>query len=210
MSDPSEPIVARRAPRLLARELALGSAVGLLIGLLTTFCHLMLSRRDLHQVPLGSYFVIPSALGLAAGYFRKQRTAPRPENPSDEDHERRQRRRVRFVAAGFAIGLVLGFVATSIDFAWRGWLILPNELVFNSLLFPYLGVLIGFNLTRVTGEPKWSWRCVRFNLRTLMVLRSTRLWSITIRSSLRSTRRPSKSPGCPSSPTRPDRSDLVF
>ncbi len=170
MSDSSEPIVARRPPRLLARDLALGSAAGLLIGLLITCFHMMLTGWDLHEVPLGSYFVNSSALGVVAGYFRTRRAPPMPDNPSEEDQERQQRRRRRFVATGFAIALVLSFVATSIDLAWRGWFILPNELVFNSLLFPYIGVLIGFNLSRVTGEPKWSWRCMRFNMRTVMLL----------------------------------------
>ena len=170
MSDVSEPIVESRPPRPLARDLALGSAAGLLIGLLATFFHMMLRGWDLHEVPLGSYLVIWLALGLVAGYFRRRGAAPMPEDPSEEDQERRDRRRGRFVAAGFAIGLVLGFVATSIDLAWRGWFILPDELVLNLLLFPYFGVLVSFNLSRVPGEPKWSWRFMRFNMRTMMVL----------------------------------------
>ena len=170
VSDVSEPIVATRPPRPVAWDLALGSAAGLLIGLLTTFFHALLRGWDLHEVPRGSYFVIWSALGLVAGYFRTRGAAPMPDNPSEEDQERRHRRRRRFVATGFAIGLVLSLIATSIDLAWRGWLILPSELVLNLLLFPYFGVLIGFNLSRVTGEPNWSWRFMRFNMRTMMVL----------------------------------------
>jgi len=82
-----------------------------LIGLLTTFFHMMLRGCDLHEVPLGSYLVIWLAVGVAAGYFRRRGAAPMPEDPSEEDQERRRRRRGRFVAVGFAIGLALGFVA---------------------------------------------------------------------------------------------------
>jgi len=170
VSDISEPIAQHRPPRTLARDLALGSAAGLVIGLLTTFFHMMLRGWDLHEVPLGSFLVIWLALGLVAGYFRRRGAAPMTEDPSDEDQEWRRRSRGRFVAAGFAIGLALGFVATSIDLACQGWFILPDRLVLTLLLFPYFGVLLSFNLSRVAGEPKWSWRFMRFNMRTMMVV----------------------------------------
>jgi len=162
VSDLPEPIAQRRPPRPLARDLALGSAAGLLIGLLAMFFHMMLRGWALHEVPLGSYLVIWLAVGLVVGYYRRRAAAPMPEDPSEEDRERRRRTRPRFVAVAFAIGLALGFVATSIDLAWQGWFILPDRLVLNLLLFPYFGVLVSFNLSRGAGEPMWSWRFMRF------------------------------------------------
>jgi hypothetical protein len=167
VSGVSEPIVQSRPPRPLALDLALGFAAGLLLTLLTTVLDMMLRGWDLHAVPLGGYLVVWPTIGMMVGYVRRRRPATVPDNSSEEEQERR---RGRFVDTGFGIGVVLGLVSTLLDIAWQGWFILPQQLVFNLLLFPYLGVLLSFNLSRVPGEPKWSWRFLRFNMRTMMVV----------------------------------------
>jgi hypothetical protein len=171
VSDFSEPIGESRPPRPLARDLALGFAAGLLLGLLTMVFDMMLHGWDLHEVPVCNYLFLWPAIGMLVGYVRRRRSAPtRGDNRSEDEQERRRRRRSRFVAAGFGIGLVVGLVSTLIDLAWRGWFILPDQLILNLLLFPYFGVVLSFNLSRVPGEPKWSWRFMRFNMRTMMIV----------------------------------------
>jgi hypothetical protein len=171
VSNASEPIVDSRPKQPLALDLALGFAAGLLLTLLTTVFDMMLRGWDLNEVPLGGYLVSWPTIGMLFAYARRWRAAaPMPDNPSEEEQERRRRRRGRFVATGFAIGLVLGLVSTLLDLAWRGWFILPFQLILNLLLFPYFGVLLGFNLSHVPGAPKWSWRFLRFNMRTMMMV----------------------------------------
>lgn len=171
MSDASELIIASRPQRPLAFDLALGFAAGLVLTLLTTVFDKMLRGWNLNEIPLGGYLVIWPTIGTLVGYVRRRRVAaPMHDNPSQEEQERQRQRRGKFVTAGFAIGLVLGLVSTLLDLAWRGWFILPFQLILNLLIFPYFGVLLGFNLSRVPGEPKWSWRFLRFNMRTMMVV----------------------------------------
>jgi hypothetical protein len=171
VSDASELIVESRTQRPLAFDLSLGFAAGLVLTLLTTVFDMMLRRWNLNEIPLGGYLVIWPTVGILVGYVRRRRAAaPMHDSPSEEEQEQRQRRRGRFVTTGFAIGLVLGFVSTMLDLAWRGWFILPFQLILNLLIFPYFGVLLGFNLNRVPGEPKWSWRFLRFNMRTMMLV----------------------------------------
>jgi hypothetical protein len=160
-----------RPRRLLARNLAVGFASGLLLGLIVTGFTMMLSgRRDLHEIPLWNYLFLWPVIGMVTGYLVGRASEPLPDNLSEDEQEKRRRRRRRFVAAGFGIGLVIGVVSTLVDLAWRGWFILPEQLVLNLVLFPYFGTLLGFNLSRVPGEPKWSWRFFRFNMRTMMVV----------------------------------------
>jgi hypothetical protein len=149
----------------------LGFAAGLVLTLLTTAFDRLLRGWNLNEVPLCGYLVIWPTIGTLVGYVRRRRVAaPMPDKPSEEEQERQRRRRGKFVTAGFAIGLVLGLVSTLLDLAWRGWFILPVQLILNLLFFPYFGVLLGFNLSRVPGEPKWSWRFLRFNMRTMMLV----------------------------------------
>jgi hypothetical protein len=171
VSNASEPIVESRSKRPLALDLALGFAAGLVLSVLTTVFDMMLRGWDLHAVPMGGYLVSWPTIGMLFAYARRRpAAAPPPDDPSEEEQERRRRRRARFIAVGFGMGLGLGLVSTSIDVSWRGWFILPHQLVLNLLLFPYLGVLLGFNLSRVPGQPKWSLRFLRFNMRTMMVV----------------------------------------
>ena len=77
---------------------------------------------------------------------------------------------MRFAESGFAIGLVYGLIATAIELLWHRWWILPGALIFNLLLFPLVGLIVGFKLGHVTGDPRWSRRFMRFNMRTMMLL----------------------------------------
>jgi hypothetical protein len=165
-----EPIVESRSPRRLVSDLTVGLAAGLVIGLVNTNAHAMVSDSGLHEVPWGDYLVIWPVLGLVAGYSSRRGAAPLIEDRSDASQERQDRTRGRFVTAGLAIGVAVGLITTSIDVAQRGWSSLQFQLILRLLLYPYIGVLIGFNLSRVPGDPKWSWRFMRFNMRTMMLL----------------------------------------
>jgi hypothetical protein len=89
---------------------------------------------------------------------------------SAQESEERGRRVRRSASMGFGTGLVLALVATALDFAWRGWPFLAPTLIIALLLYPYVGVLIGFNLGLRQGDPKPSIRHLRFRMRTLMIL----------------------------------------
>jgi hypothetical protein len=170
MPDVLEPIIASRSPHGLARDLVLGCSGGLLIGLVATKLHLMLGASGNGGVALADYVILWPVLGLVAAYFKNAGAAPAFDDASEASQGRWDRRRGRFVITGFAIGLALALITASIDVALRGWFTLPYPLILRLLVYPYIGVLIGFNLSRAPGEPRWSWRFTRFNMRTMMML----------------------------------------
>ncbi len=69
-----------------------------------------------------------------------------------------------------AIGLAYGLIATVLELLWRGWWILPGAVVLNLILYPFLGLVVGLRLSRGAGEPRWSRRFMRFNMRTMLLL----------------------------------------
>ena len=68
------------------------------------------------------------------------------------------------------IGFAYGLFATVPPVLWQGWQGIGFVLPLNLLMFPFIGFVVGLKLRRAAGEPRWSWRHLRFNLRTLMML----------------------------------------
>ena len=171
MSNAFEPIVDGRSPRSLAfacrprlcvGTIARNRVVGFRYG-----CALY--RIALREVSVVDYLMIWPALCLAWPCLR-WRGDGRVANVSGQEQDRRPRWRKLYVEMSVAIGLAYGLIATGLKLLWRGWLGLPGAVVINMTLFPFLGLVVGLRLTGPAGEPRWSWRFMRFSMRTMLLL----------------------------------------
>ncbi len=87
-------------------------------------------------------------------------------DPQAATEGNRQRR--RWIAWGFGAGLIVGFLVTAVHVAIVGYHILPSQLVFNLMMFPYLGSLIGFRRYRARYVETWKWKRPQIRTGTLM------------------------------------------
>ena len=149
-------------------------------GLCTAGIEYLLHGRDLHQVAVPTYGLVYPARGFwallvrlpklvwvardaSAGFFA---TEPLPP----EEAAARGGRIRRFAWTGFGTGVGIGLLATALDFIWRGWPSVGASFVISQLLYPYMGIGLGFNLGLRPGDAKPSIRNFRFRMRTLMIL----------------------------------------
>jgi hypothetical protein len=168
-----------RKPSARARLIVAGASLGLLGGLLGLFGSMALNRSSIHDSPAMDYLVVLPALGGLAGYAR-WRTRHRfgandsgsplgDLSGSGESDARRRARRSRYLVVGLGVGCGFALLATLADFAWRGWLAVGSQAVIHVMLFPYLCVLVAFNLSRVPGETI-SLRDLRLTIRSTMIV----------------------------------------
>jgi thiamine transporter ThiT len=162
-------------PRSMASGLLVGTCAGLLGGVLGLIVSLATSRWSLREVPLMvTHAVLYPVAGTAVGFalWRKHRNARGPDSEVDESAEavefRRARRR-RYLAGGLGMGCAFALISIAADIAWRGWIAFAAPAMAAILFYPYMGVLLGLNLSLEPGE-KFSWRGFRFTIGTLMVL----------------------------------------
>ncbi|MGO9471127.1 MAG: hypothetical protein ACLQIB_28610 [Isosphaeraceae bacterium] len=150
MRDLSNPVVASEPRRSLALACARGYGAGLLIVIVWMAYLMMRHGVRPGQGRLAGYLVLYlPVLGLAVGCLLWRGAGRMPENAPEEGQERRPRRRGRFVEAGVAIGLAYGLIVTALGVWWRGWVVLAMGLVFNLLLFPLVGLIVGTNSERL-------------------------------------------------------------
>jgi hypothetical protein len=165
----SEPAVDGRPPRSLAFACARGYASGLLLAIGLSAFDMMRYRIAFPAVSVVDYLMIWPALCLAGACLR-WRGDGHVANASEQEQGRRPRWRKLYVELSVAIGLAYGLIATGLELLWRGWLVLPGAVVLNLILFPFLGLVVGLRLSRAAGEPRWSWRFMRFSMRTMLLL----------------------------------------
>jgi len=149
-------------------------------GGLSAGVEFLIRGRDLHEVALPTYLLLYPLLGLGLGWLLYQSpharhwvrprgffsVAPLPP----EEAQARSRRILQFVRIGFGAGIATALVATALDFAWRGWPFLAGTLIVGPLLYPCLGMLVGYSIGLRPGDPKPSIGNFRFRMRTLMIL----------------------------------------
>ena len=169
MRNASAPAVDGRPPRSLAFACARGYAAGLLIAIWATAFDMIFRGVGLREVSLVDYFMDWPGVCLAMACLL-WRGAGQGANSCEQEQGRRRRRSGLYVEMSVAIGLAYGLIATVLELLWRAWWILPGALVLNLMLFPFLGLVVGLRLSRAAGEPRWSWRFMRFSMRTMLLL----------------------------------------
>jgi hypothetical protein len=157
-----------------------GLAMGLIAGGVCAGVEYLLRGRNVQEVALPTYLVVYPLVGLGLCWFGYRNPhawgwvrppdffSTEPRQP-EEAAERGSRIR-RFVWSGFGVGIAIAFLATALEFAWRGWPFLARTFIMGLLVYPYLGLLLGFNLGLRPGDPPPSIRNFRFRMRTLMIL----------------------------------------
>ena len=144
--------------------------MGLVLVIVSTAVDVKLYGIAFREVSLVDYLMIWPALCLAGACLvwpgvdqvaRCMRARARPAAPLALQ---------LYVEISVAIGLAYGLIATVLELLWQGWRVLPGALVLNLMLFPFLGLVVGLRLSRAAGEPRWSWRFMRFSMRTMMLL----------------------------------------
>jgi hypothetical protein len=153
---------------------------GLALGGVISVIEYLIRWRDIHQVALLTYGILYPLVGFGLGElvsrYPHSHHWVRPPNffsveplPATEAAERGARTR-RFVWTGFATGMIVALLAAGLDYAWRGWPFLAATLVGGLLWCPYMGLLLGYNLSLRPGASKPSIRNMRFRMRTLMIM----------------------------------------
>ena len=160
---------------------ALGGLLwGIILGGSCVGTEYLLRGRNLRDVALTTYLIVFPLVGLGVAWlgYRNQDwwrwSRPRgffsvePLPPAEA--AARGRRTRRCVWIGFGVGIAIAFVATALDFAWRGWPFLAGTFLSGLLLYPYFGMLLGYNISIRPGAAKPSIRNFRFRMGTLMIL----------------------------------------
>jgi len=158
----------------------LGLIMGVIVGGTIAGTEFFLRHTDLKEVAWPVYVFLYPLVGLGLGWLLyKHPHAQRWVRPRgffsvealpQEEVEARSRRVRQYVWIGFAVGIVVAISAAVLDFAWRGWPFLSLTLIGGLLFWPYISVLIGYNLSLRPGGPKPSIKNFRFRLQTLMVI----------------------------------------
>jgi hypothetical protein len=162
-------------------QFALGGLLaGVMIGGGILGLEYLVRRRNLHDMALPSYLFVYPLVGLGLGWlgYRNEHAwrLVRPRDffsdlplPSEEAAARGERTR-RFVWIGFGLGIAVALLATALEFAWRGWPFLAGTFASGFLMYPYFGMLVGYNVSLRPGGPRPSIRNFRFRVGTLMIL----------------------------------------
>jgi hypothetical protein len=166
----AESAVDGRAPRSLMLACARGYLCGLSLAALATAFEMLYRGRSFREVPLVGYLVYWPPACVAISCLRWPGAARFPDRFNRTATRMPDLQRGRFGVAGFTMGLVYGLVATALQLLPGCWWILPQTLVFNMLLFSLTGFVVGCRVGRVPGERRWSWRFVRFRMRSMMLL----------------------------------------
>ncbi len=157
-----------------------GVVGGLAAGVFTGGVEFLLRGRDLYQVAVLTYVIVYPLVGFGLCWFG-YRNSPgwRGMRPRDffsaeplapEEAAARGDRIRRYAWTGFGTGVGIGLVTTALDFGWRGWPSVGATFVTSQLLYPYMGMGLGFNMGLRPGDAKPSIRNFRFRMRTLMIL----------------------------------------
>ncbi|MDR3617779.1 MAG: magnesium transporter [Paludisphaera borealis] len=157
-----------------------GAAIGALIGALQSALEYFVRGRSLRDVSLTTFLIVyPVVFAIIGSATRRSPPARLWKRPTEffateplsaEENEVRGRRVRKSVWTGFGTGIVVGAMASVLDFAWRGWPYVSEMLGLSLFLFPYFGAILGFNMGSRPGDPKPSLRDIRFRMRTLMIL----------------------------------------
>ncbi len=153
------------------RRVLAAVAIGITIGLALTLFELFVNRWRIREARLFDYFVLYPAIALAIGYSSLGVARNPPRQPviieRDLEHERR---RTRFLAMGFVVGIVFAVISTLVDIVWRGYHGLPQQLTGGLFFYPAIGASFGVGLSRLPGEPAFPWPRPRLSLKAMMIL----------------------------------------
>ena len=140
----------------------------------------LLKGRKIHDVALPTDLIVYPLVGLGLCWLGNRNTRKwhwvRPPDffsveplPPEEAAARGSRIR-RSAWLGFGWGITIALVATALEFAWRGWPFLAATFIGGLIFYPYMGILLGYNLGLRPGDSKPSIRSFRFRMSTLMIL----------------------------------------
>ncbi len=163
LEKPADSKSKRRAPQFTL----LGFIAGITLGGVSGLGEFLIRRRNLDDVALPIYVFLYPLVGLGLGWLiQKYPHAGHWVRPHDffsnvplsqNDAKARERRVRRFVGTGFGVGIVVATLAAVLDFDWRGWPFLLGTLIGGLLFCPYMGMLLGYNLSLRPGDPKPAW-----------------------------------------------------
>jgi hypothetical protein len=146
-------------------------AVGLTIGLMRTLLELFVNRWRIREARLFDYFVLYPVIALAFGYLNVRLVRDPPRQPVNIERDpQHERRRTRFLAMGFVVGIIFAVISTLADVLWRGYHGLPEQLTLGLVLYPAIGASFGVSLSRLPGEPATPWPRPQFSLKVMMIL----------------------------------------
>ncbi len=154
---------------------------GVMVGGTGAGLDYMMHGRNLHDVALPTDLLVYPLIGLGLSWvgYRNPHIQWRWMRPpgffsveplSPEEAAARGRRIRRFAWLGFGTGIAIALLTTALEFAWRGWPFLAGTFIGSMLFYPYMGMLLGYNLSLRPGDPKPSIRNFRFRMRTMMIL----------------------------------------
>jgi hypothetical protein len=157
-----------------------GVVLGAMIGACSAGPEYLFRGRDLHAVSLPAYLLVYPLVGLGLAWFGyRNQNAWRWLRPRDffsdlplppEEAAARGDRTRRFMWTGFGAGIAVALLGTALDFPWRGPPFLAGAFISGMVMYPYFGMLLGFNMSLRPGGPKPSIRNFRFRVGTLMIL----------------------------------------
>ena len=157
-----------------------GLIAGALLGGVSAGLEYLLKGRKIHDVALPTDLILYPLVGLGIFWFGYVNPHMwhwvRPRGffsveplPPEEAAARGSRIR-RSAWLGFGWGITIALAATALELAWRGWPFLAATFIGGLIFYPYMGILLGYNLSLRPGDSKPSIRSFRFRMSTLMVL----------------------------------------